>query len=125
MSLEPLYSKVSEAIRKAESMEDDGDPGAEEAYGEVSQLEEEIARLLPASNAEGALARRGALRAALAAGDFTRAVKLKDRYETEEGATDELRRELIEVWEVARRSRASALTFHWTLEVLRMELTAA
>jgi hypothetical protein len=80
MSIENLYPLVSEAIQRAETLEDLGAPGARSAHLDVSLLEEKIAELLPASDPEGALARRGAVRAAFAAGELTRARKLAEEF---------------------------------------------
>ncbi len=80
MSIETLYPLVTEAIRRAEALEDLGDPQAPAAQLEVSLLEERIAETLPASDPEGALARRGAVRAALAAKDLNRARRLTARF---------------------------------------------
>ena len=86
MSIESLYPLVSEAIRRAEQLEDLGAPEACSAYLEVSRIEERIAELLPASDAEGALARDSAVQAALAAGDQTRAEELAARFAAEQRA---------------------------------------
>jgi hypothetical protein len=95
MSLELLYPEVSEAIRRAEILEDRGDPGASSAYLDVSLIEERIAEALPASDPEGALARRGAVRAALAAKDLARAQQLVERFLAEVGDNAELQAELL------------------------------
>lgn len=73
-----LYPRLTEAIRRAEAL--GTDLKAPAAYLEVSKLEERIADLLPASNPEGLLARRGAIRAATAAGDTQRASALRARW---------------------------------------------
>ncbi len=73
MNLETLYPLVTEAIRRAEVLDELGAPGAQHAYLDVSLLEERIANLLPVSDAEGAIARRGAVSAAIAAHEFRRA----------------------------------------------------
>jgi len=86
MSVEILYPLVTEAIRRAETFRDLGNPGARDAHLEVSLLEEKIAESLPVSDPEGALARRGAVRAALAAGDLTRAGRLTARFLEERDA---------------------------------------
>jgi hypothetical protein len=125
MELDVLYPKISEAIRKAESLEDAGDAGVYQAYLEVSELEDMIAGLIPLSEPEGALARRGALRAALVAGDLQRARELRGRYEAEEGVTTGFRRELAEVWEAARLRQASNLALDWALKGLKTEVAAA
>jgi hypothetical protein len=62
MDIETLYPLVTEAIRKAEVYEDIGAPGAMDAHRDVSLLEERVAKLLSASNVEGAVARRGPCR---------------------------------------------------------------
>lgn len=103
MDIESLYPFVTEAIRRAEALEDLNDPGTPLAYLEVSNLEERIAEVLPASDPEGALARRGAVRAALAAKDLARARELAQRYLTESGADAELRSELLRLAEQAER----------------------
>lgn len=81
MSIDELYERVTEAILRAEALEDQG-PTAEmrAAYLTVSFIEEEIAELTPPSGPEGAIARRGAVRAALKAGVPMRAGDLAERY---------------------------------------------
>lgn len=69
MTLDELYSLVSLAIHNAESAEAEGDASvAAVIYSDVSHYEEQIAELLPAGDPEGAIARRGAVTAALRAG---------------------------------------------------------
>ncbi len=97
MSIESLYPLVTEAIRRAEWLDDLQDPGAQAAYLEVSRLEERIAEALPAAEPEGALARRGAVRAALAAGELNRAQELADRFLREDITNTELRAELLQL----------------------------
>ncbi len=94
MDLETLYPLVTEAIRRAEVLEELKAPGGNSAYLDVSLLEERIARLLPASDAEGAIARRGAVSAAIAAQAFPRARELADRFVAEDGADHALRADL-------------------------------
>lgn len=96
---ELYYPLVTEAIRKAETLEDLGAPGTAQAYLDVSLLEERIAHDLPAADPEGALARRGAVRAALSARNFERARQLIDRYLAEAESRDngELREEMSEL----------------------------
>jgi hypothetical protein len=107
MSLEFLYPLVTEAIQRAESLEDLGAPGALAAYLDVSLLEEKIADILPASDPEGALARRGAVRAALSARHLTRAQQLAERYLAEAGADAASRAEILRLVEQADRSTAA------------------
>jgi hypothetical protein len=97
MDIEHLYPLVTEAIRRAEALEDLGAPGARSAHLDVSLLEEKIAAVLPASDPEGALARRGAVRAAVAAREVARARQLCERFLAEAGADPELRAELREL----------------------------
>ena len=97
MDIETLYPLVTEAIRKAEVYEDIGAPGAMDAHRDVSLLEERVAKLLPASKVEGAIARRGAVRAAVAAHDFDRAQMLVEQYCGEADASISLQRELREM----------------------------
>ena len=90
-----LYPLVSEAIRRAEALEDLRAPGTFSAYRDVSILEERIAEALPASDPEGALARRGAVRAALVAREFARAQQLVARFLSEPDTDVELKAELL------------------------------
>jgi hypothetical protein len=106
MSLEFLYPLVTEAIRRAETLEDLRAPGAHKAYSDVSLLEEKVAEFLPASDPEGALARRGAVRAALAAREPIRAQQLAERFLTETDADAELRAGLRSLFEETDRSTA-------------------
>jgi hypothetical protein len=106
MNIEFLYPLVSEAIRRAETLDDLRAPGARAAYLEVSLLEEKVAEVLPASDPEGALARRGAVRAAFAAGEFARAQQLIERFSAELGDDAELRGELRGLGEQAECAMA-------------------
>ena len=103
MDIEALYPLVTEAIRRAEALEDLGAPGTRIAQMDVSKLEEEIAKLLPASDPEGALARRGAVRAALAARDFSRARQLAAHYQAEKDTDRQLSSALAGMLEEASR----------------------
>ena len=94
MTLDSLYPLVSEAIRRAEILDDLGAPGAGDAYADVSLIEERIAGLLSPTDPEGALARRGAIRSAMAAGDARRARSLADRFISEEESSAELRHQI-------------------------------
>lgn len=107
MSIEVLYPLITEAIRRAETLEDLHAPGAVSAYLDLSLLEERAAEILPASDPEGALARRGAVRAALAAKELTRAQQLAERFLAEAGTDDDLRAELQGFAEQAERSIAA------------------
>lgn len=124
MSLDLLYPLITEAIRRAETLDDLRAPGAHSAHLDVSLLEERVAELLPASDPEGALARRGAVRAALAAREFARAQQLAERFLAETETDTELQAELLRLTEQAERSVAAryphvAATFGM-LEVRRL-----
>lgn len=109
MDLDSLYLLVTEAILKAETLDDLRAPGATLAHLDVSVLEEAIAEQVPASASEGALARRGAVRAAVAGGDLRRAEDLVDRYSQDADTTDDLRREMRELLSATgpKRDRAA------------------
>lgn len=104
MDLETLYPLVTDAIRRAEVLEDLRAPGAIAANLDLSLIEERIAELLPASSPEGAVARRGAIRAALAAQDFSRAQILTKRFAKEPGLTAKLKAELRRLGQEATRA---------------------
>ncbi len=76
MTVDDLKMLVSEAVRRAELLQDLGSPGAREAWRELSQIEEKLAHLQPADSAGGGFARRGAIHAAIQARDFDRAEAL-------------------------------------------------
>jgi len=83
--IDRLYERVTSAIFTAEDAEGRGDLiGARKAYLEVSFLEEDIACRLDAGDAEGAIARRGAITAALSAELPERALDMVHRYLKEE-----------------------------------------
>ncbi len=104
MDIETLYPLVTEAIRRAEVFDELNAPGTCNAYLDVSLLEERIASVVPASDAEGAIARRGAVSAAIAGHEFQRAHELVERFSTESGTDSALRTDLAEL-----RVRASAM----------------
>lgn len=80
MSTDSLHSLVTSAIWRAEQLEEHGVSSAPLAWAEVASLEEELAAALPVLQPEGRIARRGAVRAALKARDYTRAHDLAQRY---------------------------------------------
>lgn len=96
LSAEDYYPLVSEAIRRAELLEDLGSPGAVPAYLDLSLLEERIAEELPASDPEGGVARRGAVRAAISAREYARARQLVERFLAEPDVGADLRGALIQ-----------------------------
>lgn len=95
MDIDTLYPLVTEAIRQAEALEACDDPAAREAFFEVSRLEEHIARVVPLSDYEGVIARRGAVRAAIKAHHCGRALELVAHFEAEEGIDEELAADLM------------------------------
>lgn len=97
MTIDDLYPLVTDAILRANALEDLGAPGAAQAQLDVSHIEEQIAELLPASDPEGAIARRGAIRAAGKANDYARARSLADRYLADPEARPQLRDEIVAI----------------------------
>lgn len=79
--LESLYERVTAAIFEAEAAERSGElKRTSLAYLVVSFIEADIAELIPASEPEGEIARRGAVRAALTAKQNERAHSLVNLY---------------------------------------------
>ena len=109
METDTLNTLVSGAIWRAEQLEALGVRPASQAWGEVSSLEEELAKAIPASESEGRIARRGAVRAALKAGDYSRAHALADGYLAEEAAPRSLTTALRKILE----EDAQAMTSHF------------
>lgn len=99
MSVDTLYTLVSGAIWRAEQLDELGLGTANWAWREVSKLEEEIAKTVPAKQTEGRIARRGAVRAALRGRDHLRARELAERYAAEDGVPDALRSDLRDMLE--------------------------
>lgn len=91
METDTLNALVTGAIWRAEQLEAHGLRPAAQAWSEVSSLEEELAKAIPVSESEGRLARRGAVRAALKAADYARALALADVYSGEETAPKSLK----------------------------------
>ena len=84
MTVDTLYTLVTGAIWRAEQLDELGSEAANRAWREVSELEEEIAKMVPATQTEGRVARRGAVRAALKARDYVRARDLAESYAAEQ-----------------------------------------
>jgi hypothetical protein len=105
--VDELHSLVSGAIWRAEQAEVRGAGDAAEAWAEVSSLEEKLAHALPVSAAEGRSARRGAVRAAIKAGDYQRGQGLAECYMVERGAPASFTESLQEI--VEENIRASAV----------------
>ncbi len=87
---------VTGAILHAERLADAGDAGAPAAYETVSRYEEALAAVHPADDVEGAVARVGAITAALRAGQRQRAHNLARRYEADPALSDARREEIAE-----------------------------
>jgi len=79
MELAELNDRVTEAILRAESFVP-GSFESQQAFRDVSNLEEDIASATTASDVEGAIARLGAVSAAIKAGEYLRALQLGGRY---------------------------------------------
>jgi hypothetical protein len=106
-----LNSLVTGAIWRAEELETRGIPSASLAWSEVSSLEENLARAHPVSEGQGRIARRGAVRAALKARDYSRAYALADRYLAEDAAPESLKAALREILEEDGQAMASRFQF--------------
>lgn len=111
METDTLNTLVSGAIWRAEQLETRGIRSALQAWAEVSSLEEELAKALPLSESEGRIARRGAVRAALKAGDYARAHLLAESYLAEEGAPKSLKSALREILEEDSQAMASRFPY--------------
>lgn len=128
MSVDLLHSLVSSAIWRAEQLDESGLETACSAWSEVSRWEEELAKTIPAKEAEGRIARRGAVRAALKAKDPIRAQQLVERYVAENGMSKTLRTELRHMLEEDAKRLAeqfpSAAKYHKPneLRVLAIQL---
>ena len=107
LSTESLHSLVTAAIWRAERLEEHGVGSAPSAWAEVSSLEEKLAAILPVSQPEGRIARRGAVRAALKARDYSRAEALAERYLVEEDAPKSLGTAIRRILEEDARALAS------------------
>lgn len=82
-SEDELDALVSIAIRRAEILDDMQSPAANEAWHEVMLYEERLAMITPPAEITGGVARVGAVRAALAAGQRLEAARLASRYLSE------------------------------------------
>lgn len=94
--VEDLNKAVTLAIFNAERAEEKDQPGL---WLIVSIIEEAIAKEMGNNtpNPEGRIARRGALRAALKAGNIARALELFNRYYHESGTTEITRNNLKDI----------------------------
>lgn len=111
METDTLNTLVSGAIWRAEQLETHGIRPASQAWAEVSSLEEELAKALPASEPEGRIARRGSVRAALKAGDYARAHALAEGYLAEETAPRSLKIALRKILEEDAQAMASRFRY--------------
>ena len=111
MSSEVLNALVTSGIWRAQQLEAHGVASASQAWAEVSSVEEELAKTFPISQGEGRIARRGAVRAALKAGDYARAQKLSDSYANEKGANQALKAALKEMLAEDAREMESRFRF--------------
>jgi hypothetical protein len=94
-TIDELYPLVSYAIHRAEVAEARGDHAlALTTHLEVADLEAAIAALLPPHDGGGAIARRGAVGAALDADQPSLAKLLAEKYLSEDGVSDSLRDDL-------------------------------
>jgi hypothetical protein len=101
MDNDTLNTLVTDAVWRAQELDALGIQPTSMAWREVSALEEQLAKAFPASELEGQIARRGAVRAALKAGDSARAQLLFDSYLTDPAAPSFLKAELQEILEEA------------------------
>lgn len=111
MDVDSLNTLVTGAIWRAEQLEDRGVESAALAWKEVSLIEEELANALAVSEPEGRIARRGAVGAALSAGDYARAEALVMRYTSEDAAPAELRDALREMLDEDARALAARFRY--------------
>jgi hypothetical protein len=118
--IQDLNKRVSEAIFFA-GRAAPGSQEAQDAYRQVSALEEQIARLTAPTDVDGAVARVGAVSAALRAGDWLRASRLVEEFLG--GAPDDVATELREL---NREAEASARAIDEPdVKPVRYELAAA
>lgn len=97
-----LHLRVTAAIIESERIRPTGTPESLAAYAKVSALEEAIAGITDGKSLEGWVARTGAIRAAMVAGDPSRAMELATRFLTEDVQAD-VRKELLEMQRVAEQ----------------------
>lgn len=105
-SEDELDMLVSIAIRRAELLEDACAPAASEAWLEVMVYEERLAKLSDAADIAGGIARVGAVRAALAAGQRSNARELARVYCSETSLPAERRAAIQRAFDEDRERRA-------------------
>jgi hypothetical protein len=111
MEVDTLNALVTGAIWRAEELEGRGIRSASLAWAEVSTIEEDLAKAHSVSEVQGRIARRGAVTAALKAGDYTRAYALVDSYLAEENAPESLKTELREILEENAQAMADRFQY--------------
>jgi hypothetical protein len=99
METDALNTLVTDAIWRAQELEAVDFAAAPQAWAEVSSIEQELAKAFPASEGQGQIARRGAVGAALKAGDTARAYALANDYLADEAAPASLKSGLREILE--------------------------
>ena len=109
MDSDILNPLVTSAIWRAEQLDELAAGTAPLAWSEVSTLEGQLVVLLAVCTQEGRLARRGAVRAALKAHDYSRAEELARRYASEDGTPDSLRAAIEEMFQ--QDARKLGVTF--------------
>ncbi len=111
MDTDTLNTLVTGAIWRAEELETRGIPSASLAWAEVSSLEEDLAKAHAVTEGQGRIARRGAVRAALKARDYSRAYALADGYLAEADAPESLKTELRQILEESTLMLADRFRF--------------
>ena len=106
MDIDTLNALVTDAIWRAQELDALGIQPAS-AWREVSVFEEELAKALPSSEYEGQIARRGAVRSALKAGEYARAQSLCETYLADADAPTFLKTGVQEILEEADREISS------------------
>jgi len=96
--LDELYSQLTSAIHDLQGIiRRMLDSEVEEGKRKIMTLEEEIANLTSPSSAEGLIARRGAIRAAIAVGDKEHAKELLNRFLAQDGIKADFVREFSQL----------------------------
>jgi hypothetical protein len=103
---EELDILVSIAIRRAELLDDAQSPAASDAWHEVMLYEERLAKIIPPDEITGGVARAGAVRAALAAGERLEAERLAAQYLAESSLPAERRAAIERAFREDRESLA-------------------
>jgi len=110
MDTDTLNTLVTGAIWRAEELESRSIPSTS-AWAEVSSLEEDLAKAHPVTEGQGRIARRGAVRAALKSGNYTRAYALADGYLAEANVPESFKIELRTILEEYTQAMASRFQY--------------